>query len=152
MIIHLARVAPLLAALACWRVSRPAALALLVAFAASLVYLSAPWEPLRWVSAIVGLVGAIEFGMCVQEMRRHPLYVWVLTDGGGPMKRRAHSEEELARMPRRAWIGLLLLGSMAGDFAAMVAWKAVGEWVMPVAQIVVCAAIALLALWPERKP
>lgn len=146
---RLADILALFAAIACWRISRPAAYALLAAFAASLLYLAAPWEPLRLVSALVGLVGAIEFGRHrPKPPSRH--YAW-FGYRGAPVPINMPRGNIFAEMPRRAWIGLLLLASMTGDGAALLAYRAWQEWVLPVAQIVVCVAIAAIARWPERS-
>lgn len=144
---RLADAIALLAALACWRVSRPSALALLGAFAASLLYLVAPWEPLRWVSAAVGLVGVIEFVRGFEMLRVGVQYVRFMRERRIEMR---SPWRVILVLPRRAWIGLLLFASMAGDGAALIAYRTWQEWVLPVAQIVVCAAIAAIARWPER--
>lgn len=156
MILHIARIAPLLAALFCWRVTRPAAGALLVAFAASLLYLNAPWEPLRWVSAAVGLVGArvlweraearaVLFGNHYRRAR--DMCVSLRLFPGADLE----DARAAMRFGREDWIGLLLFASAAGDGAAYLVWIRLNEWVMPVAQIVVCVAIAVIARWPERR-
>lgn len=143
---HIAVASMLLAALFCWRVSRPAAGALLVAFTVSLAWLLTHLEPLRWVSAVVGLVGAWEFGYRAQK--RFVYVRGLLNRGYWP-----ELDEIKARglWGKRDHVALLLFASMVGDGAAYCAWIRLDEWVMPVAQIVVCVAIAAIARWPEGR-
>lgn len=129
----------LLAAILTWRVSRLVSATLVLACVASVVYAFAPWEPLRWSSALVGLAGAV-------EMARGSADATLVFPGELPIR------GELPRIQRRAWLGLFCFASMVGDGSAMLVWKSLGEWVMPVAQICVCAAICAIAKWPERRP
>ena len=124
---HVAHGALLPAAVFAWRWSRAVSMALGVAFAAAAVYLAAPWEPLRWVSALVGLVGIEEAGRGAAALRRGG-------EGG-----------------RRALLGLLCFCSMAGDGAAHLLHRAGWPWVFDLAQIIVCGAMICVCVWPRRR-
>lgn len=86
-----------------WRHSKLVSWSIQVAFIGAIV-VRLGMEPLRAVSALTGLAGAIEIG-------------------------RARAVDV------RMKLGILMLGSMAVDGAAILAHKATGDWVQPIFQI-----------------
>ena len=117
-----------------WRVSRPIAAAIALAVGASALHAETGIEALRWSSALVGLVGAVELGLAARSTLPSPSL------GTGP---RAH--------PRRGWLGVLCIASMAGDGAALLAWRGLGEWVWDVAQLLMSGAVIAVCVWPRRR-
>ena len=90
-----------------WRQSRLVSWSIQAAFIGAIV-VRLGLEPLRAISALTGLAGAIEIG-------------------------RARAVDV------RMKLGVLLLGSMAVDGAAILAHKATGDWVQPIFQIGIVA-------------
>jgi len=157
---HVAVFASLVAAVLTWSVSRLVSTALALACVASVVYAFAPWEPLRWVSALVGLAGAVEMGWRA-HWRSMP-GPWIPLSGLGRLWLRKPASLHAIQVEPAWWakrwalgrvdaIALLCFASMVGDMAAMLVWRRLGEWVMPVSQIVVCLAICVIARWPKRR-
>jgi len=138
-VIALARVLLPLAAILTWRWSRLVSGALGFAFVASLVYLVAPWEPLRWVSAVTGLAGVTELG------RVRGISGLLARSRVGVRDRRMYI------MNRRDIVAALLVGSMAADGVAYLWHRSTGHWgPMPVLQVVVLAAMCVIGAWPRR--
>jgi len=97
-----------------WRHSKLVSWSIQAAFIGAMA-VRAGVEPMRAVSALTGLAGAIEIG-------------------------RARAVN--ARMK----LGILLLGSMAVDVAAILAHKATGDWVQPIFQIGIVAIMGYLCV------
>lgn len=135
MILWTARFTLLLGAVASWRWSRRISLACAIAFAASLAYLVAPVEPLRWVSALVGYEGLAEaVGAAAVAVR------------GAKSPR-----EAVARFERRGWLGAICVASMASDGVALFSWRAAQVWPMAYTQIGWSLLLITVGVWPTRR-
>lgn len=97
-----------------WRHSKIMSWSIQAAFVGALAVRTGV-EPMRAVSALTGLAGAIEIG-------------------------RARAVDV------RLKLGILLLGSMAVDGAAILAHKATGDWVQPIFQIGIVAVMGYLCV------
>lgn len=146
MLPHLAFAALAAAALAAWRVSRPISLALAAAALSSgayallaVVYPDAhargALEAQRWVSALVGLVGA---AVLARPRLYRPASV-IRVFGWGAIWKTPLTADALA---------LLCLASMVSDGAAQLFWRARWPWVGDAATLVFCgAAVAVCRPW-----
>lgn len=135
MIVHVARAGLLLGAVASWRWSKRIGGAMLLAFLASLAFLVHPAEPLRWVSALVGLAGVVEAGSAASAAVRAA----------------KTPREAFAAMERRGWLGLLCFASMASDGVAMLSWRLQVVWPMPYTQIGWSLLLIAVGVWPARR-
>lgn len=97
-----------------WRHSKLVSWSIQVAFIGALA-VRAGIEPLRAVSALTGLAGAIEIG-------------------------RARAVDV------RLKLGILLLGSVVVDGAALLAHRATGDWVQPLFQIGIVAVMGYVSV------
>lgn len=159
MIAYLALAALLPIAILTWRHSRLISSAVSITLLSTCAYAvlaraypeahaAGAFEAQRWASAIVGLAGAVEMGRGGRHVARARV---AIRRAEQRMRLPSHKWRLVIPLPRAFWLGLLCLASMVGDGAAMLVWKALGEWVMPVAQIAVCLAICVIARWPERR-
>ena len=115
------------------------AFSLFIAWAANLAYAKGivQSESVRWVSALVGLVGAIEFGRgTMRTERRMPVSI----------------PDALRKVDGGAWIGLALLASMGVDGFGMFVWKAFGVWIVPEATIGILLLVIAIGLFGKDKP
>lgn len=114
--------------------------ALFLAFVANLFYTLriVPSESVRWVSAFVGLAGAVEFGRGVERTkRRMPVSI----------------PDALRKVDAAAWIGLVLLASMGVDGFGTIAFRLTGVWIVPEATIgILCLVIGLGLFGKEIDP
>lgn len=120
---------------ACTRRRAPlSSFALFLAFIANVAYLNdiVASESVRWISTLTGLVGASEFGMGVERMKRF---------------RAVSIPETIRRIDARTWIGLSLLASMGVDGFGMIVWRMFDVWIVPEATIGILVSIALLGLF-----
>lgn len=101
-----------------WRHSKLVSWSIQAAFI-SAIAVRAGVEPMRAVSALTGLAGAIEIG-------------------------RARA------VNARLKLGILLLGSMVVDGAALLAHKATGDWVQPLFQIGIVAVMGYVCVKGDR--
>lgn len=131
-----ADMAAVLAGIVSWRISRACAIALLLGAASSMAHAITHAEELRLVSALIGLCGLLVFARGAIACRAS---AW-------------SARQALRQLDRAAWIGLLLVASFAMDFGALCAWRMAAEWVQPITQILVCALIMLIGLWPGSTP
>lgn len=140
-------------AASCYRKAPFPAFALFVAFIANLVYLlygfnpdvdpnetirliSNPNEAIRFVSALVGLVGAVEFGRGVERMkRRNPVSI----------------PDSLRKVDASAWIGLVLLASMGVDGFGMIVFRLTDVWIVPEATIGILLSVIALGLFGKEN-
>lgn len=97
-----------------WRHSKLVSWSIQAAFVGSMA-VRAGIEPMRAVSALTGLAGAIEIG-------------------------RARAVDV------RLKLGILLIGSMVVDGAALLAYRATGDWVQPLFQIGIVAVMGYICL------
>lgn len=110
------------------------AFALLVAFCANVAYATGIVrdESIRWVSAFVGLVGAIEFGRGSERTQhRKPVSI----------------PDALRKVDGATWIGLALLASMGVDGFGMIVWRSVGVWIVPEMTIGILLLVVVLGLF-----
>lgn len=119
------------AAILSYRKAPFSAFALLVAFIANLAYAKGivADESIRWVSAFVGMVGAIEFGRGVERMKR---------------RKTGSIRDALRSIEGASWIGLVLLASMGVDGFGMIVFRLTEVWIVPEATIgILCLVIGL---------
>lgn len=135
MIAYVAFAALLVNGLVSWRWSRSIAGSLALAFVSTLVYLVHPFEAQRWVSAVVGLAGALEASAAAARAVRAA----------------KTPQEAIAAFERRGWLGMLCLCSMGMDAVAMLSWRAASVWPMPITQIAVSSIHLVVGLWPARR-
>lgn len=117
----------------CYRTAPFPAFALFVAFIANLAYANGVVrsESIRSVSALVGLVGAVEFGRGVERMkRRNPVSI----------------PDSFRKVDASAWIGLVLLASMGVDGFAMIVFRLTNVWIVPEATIGILLSVIALGL------
>lgn len=105
--------------------------ALLLAFVANVFYSVGieTTEAVRWISALVGLAGAVEFGRGVERTKRRiPVSI----------------PDALRKVDAAAWIGLVLLASMGVDGFGTIAFRLTGMWIVPEATIgILCLVVGL---------
>jgi hypothetical protein len=112
-------------------------LALLCAFVANVHYARGiqTSEFVRWISAFVGLAGAVEFGMGVERTkRRKPVSI----------------PDALRKVDSAAWIGVVLLASMGVDGFGMIVWRICEVWIVPEATIGILVLVVLLGLFGKE--
>lgn len=113
------------------------AIALLVAWAANCAYAKGivQGESIRWISALVGACGAIEFGRGIERMKhRKPVSI----------------PDALRKVDAAAWIGLSLLASMGVDGYGMIAWRLFGVWIVPEVTIGILLLVIALGLFGKE--
>jgi hypothetical protein len=135
---ELVAIALLLVASATSRTKSPlCSLALLCAFIANLAYANgiACSESIRWISALVGLAGAVEFGMGVERTkRRMPVSI----------------PDAIRKVDAAAWIGVVLLASMGVDGFGMIVFRMFDVWIVPEATIGILVLVVLLGLFGKE--
>lgn len=122
----------------CARKTPTIALILLVDFIANLAYLHGivEGEYIRWISALVGLAGAIEFGRGVERTKRRvPVSI----------------PDALRKVDAAAWIGLVLLASMGVDGFGMIVWRAFEVWIVPETTIGILLLVFVLGLFGKES-
>lgn len=105
-------------AILCYRKAPSIAVALFASFWANIVYATgiASGESIRWVSALVGFVGAYEFGRGVERMKhRKPVSI----------------PDALRKVDGGTWIGLGALASMGIDGVGLILYRTFDVWVVP---------------------
>lgn len=112
-------------------------LALALAFIANLAYANGTLtdESIRWISALVGLAGAVEFGRGVERVKvRMPVSIPAALSGvdGG------------------AWIGCVAMASMGVDGFGMIAFREFGVWIVPEMTIGILCLVVLLGLFGKE--
>ncbi len=113
--------------------------ALFLAFIANVGYANgiAEGEIVRWISALVGAGGAVEFGRGVERMKlRMPVSI----------------PDALRKVDVGGWIGLVVLGSMGVDGFGMIVFRKIGIWIVPEATIGILILVVLLGLFGKDKP
>lgn len=172
MIPHPALALLLPAALLTWRWSRLVSGALWLTLATWLAYRGIRWqwpemwaagriEWMRGVSAVTGLVGAV-------ELRRRAIVRergWYDENQAHLVLRsgRADSYAHALRIVEQEWherwdrgrpdyLAALLVASMGVDLAAMLIHRGAGQWgPQPAFQCIVLAAMCAVSVWPRRK-
>lgn len=102
----------------CLRKAPSVAFALLASFGANLAYANgiAEAEAIRWVSALVGLAGAVEFGRGAERTKhRKPVSI----------------PDVLRKVDGGTWIGLATLASMGVDGLGLILFRRYDVWVVP---------------------
>lgn len=93
-------------------------------------------ESIRWVSALVGLVGVVEFGRgTMHTERRKPVSI----------------PDALRKVDGNAWIGLVLLASMGVDGFGMLVWRAFDVWIVPEATIGILLLVIAIGLFGKEN-
>jgi hypothetical protein len=136
-IYELVAIALLLVASATSRSKTPfCSLALLCTFVANLLYArDETTEHVRWISALVGLAGAVEFGMGVERTkRRKPVSI----------------PDALRKVDAAAWIGVVLLASMGVDGFGMIVFRMFDVWIVPEATIGILVLVVGLGLFGKE--
>jgi hypothetical protein len=125
-------------AASCCRTAPFPAFALFVVFIANLAYANGvvQSESIRSVSALVGLVGAVEFGRGVERMkRRNPVSI----------------PDSLRKVDASAWIGLVLLASMGVDGFGMIVFRLTDVWIVPETTIGILLSVIALGLFGKEN-
>jgi len=125
-------------AASCYRTAPFPAFALFVVFIANLAYANGvvQSESIRSVSALVGLVGAVEFGRGVERMkRRNPVSI----------------PDSLRKVDASAWIGLVLLASMGVDGFGMIVFRLTDVWIVPETTIGILLSVIALGLFGKEN-
>lgn len=125
-------------AASCYRTAPFPAFVLFVAFIANLTYANGvvQSESIRSVSALVGLVGAVEFGRGVERMkRRNPVSI----------------PDSLRKVDAAAWIGLVLLASMGVDGFGMIVFRLTDVWIVPETAIGILLSVIALGLFGKEN-
>lgn len=132
------------------------ALALALAWIVRPAYLATGFEALRWVSAIVGLVGAWELGdraysrhvfnSSTYANARARTFVYGLGNA-----QTLEDARDTVRLGRIDAIAAICIASMAGDGVALLAHRAWMVWVMPPVQLCNLFVICAIAVWPQRR-
>lgn len=125
-------------AASCYRKAPFPAFALFIAFIANLTYANGvvQSESIRSVSALVGLVGAVEFGRGVERMkRRNPVSI----------------PDSLRKVDASAWIGLVLLASMGVDGFGMIVFRLTDVWIVPETTIGILLSVIALGLFGKEN-
>jgi hypothetical protein len=128
---------PLSAACCVWK-TPTIALVLLVDFIVNLAYLRGIFggEWVRWISALMGLAGAIEFGKGVERTKRRvPVSI----------------PDALRKVDVATWIGLALLASMGVDGFGMIVFRLTDMWIVPETTIGILLLVAGLGLLGRRS-
>ena len=117
----------------CYRKVPSIAFALLASFGANLAYANGivQGESIRWVSALVGLAGAYEFGRGA-ERTKHRIPVSI--------------PDALRKVDAATWIGLVVFASMGVDGVGAIAFRLSGAWVVPEMTIGILLLVVLLGM------
>ena len=128
-----------LASASSYRKAPVLALALSVAWLANLAYANGivQSESIRWVSAFVGMVGAVEFGRGVERMK---------------LRKSVSIPDALRKVDGAAWIGLVLLASMGVDGFGLIAFRLTGIWIVPEMTIGILSLVVVLGVAGKDKP
>ena len=115
------------------------ALALSVAFLANLAYANGivQSESIRWVSAFVGMVGAVEFGRGAERVK---------------MRKPVSIPDAIRKVDGSAWIGLVLLASMGVDGFGLIAFRVTGIWIVPEMTIGILSLVVVLGVAGKDQP
>lgn len=135
---YLAIVLLLASASICSKKAPIASLAFLIAWIANLAYAKniVASESIRWVSALVGLAGAVEFGRGVERTRlRLPVSI----------------PDALRKVDGGAWIGCIAMASMGVDGFGMVAWRMFDVWIVPEATVIILVTICAIGLFGKEN-
>lgn len=113
-------------------------LALSLAFLANVQYAIGveTTEFVRWVSALVGLAGAMEFGRgTMRTERRKPVSI----------------PDALRKVDGNTWTGLVLLASMGVDGFGMLVWRAFDVWIVPETTIGILLLVIAIGLFGKEN-
>jgi hypothetical protein len=111
-------------------------LAFLLSFTANVAYTNgiATDESIRWISAIVGLAGAFEFGRGVERLRRV----------------RVSIPDVLRAVDGGTWIGVVVLASMGVDGFGMLVYRWTEIWAVPEMTIGILILVVLIGLFGKE--
>lgn len=113
-------------------------IALALAFIANLAYANGTLagESIRWVSALVGLAGAVEFGRGVERVKaRKPVSI----------------PDALRKVDGGTWIGCVAMASMGVDGFGMIAFREFGVWIVPEMTIGILYLVVLLGVFGKEN-
>jgi hypothetical protein len=120
----------------CYRKTPSVAFALLASFIANVAYANGivQGESIRWVSALVGLAGAYEFGRGSERTKqRKPVSI----------------PDALRKVDAGTWIGLVALASMGVDGLGLILYREFGVWAVP--EMTTCILCLLMLLGVRGK-